>query len=334
MVTYADRALSVLGYHRNGEFHSAVHDILRVANTTPASSTAEAECNAHAVRQIIEVLSAASARYRRFIGASSSLPLPAFTDESDKAAAMQTHAKAARHLVTSIGIVMPSLLHSGPGARAGDGAAAVDDDDDDDDDDGDGDDDDVGGGGGDSKAAKRKRRRLAAAQAAGGSGGYSRRGRATSHTTPGDFTDRVQSVGDIVTFTWPSRDDKPECVRSFDAGGVKADLAEFGVENTDEICVLFQFMYAMSTNFGDDDNRLLPVPAARWPRLRRGRGARAGGRARSAPHQLVGVLMEARSAPAAIAALVLPSRPLGSVVAIKRAGFLSRRRVALALLSR
>ena len=68
--------------------------------------------------------------------------------------------------------------------------------------------------------------------------------------------DRVQSDGDVVTFTWPSRDAKPESVRSFDAAGVKADLADFGVENADEICVPFQFMYAMSTNFGDDDYRL------------------------------------------------------------------------------
>ena len=68
--------------------------------------------------------------------------------------------------------------------------------------------------------------------------------------------DRVQSAGDVVTFTWPSRDAKPESVRSFDAAGIKADLADFGVENADEICVPFQFMYAMSTNFGDDDYRL------------------------------------------------------------------------------
>ena len=152
---------------------------------------------------------------------------------------------------------MPVMLHGA--------AAAADDDDDDgsgggrlskkakkkaaqaatdsDDDDGDdGDDNDVVGGGGNSTAANSR--------------GYSRRGRATSHATPGDFSDRVQSTGDVVTFTWPSRDAKPESVRSFDAAGVKADLADFGVENADEICVPFQFMYAMSTNFGDDDYRL------------------------------------------------------------------------------
>ena len=63
-------------------------------------------------------------------------------------------------------------------------------------------------------------------------------------------------MGDVVTFTWPSRDDKPEIIRSFDAGAVKAVLAESGVENADEICVPFQFIYVMSANFGDDDNRL------------------------------------------------------------------------------
>ena len=131
------------------------------------------------MRQITEVMSAGSVRYRLFLGASSCVPFPAFTNESDKATAMRAQAKAECHLVMSIGVVMPSLLQSGPGARAERGAAAADDDDDDDDGDDDGDDDDVGGGGGDSKAAKRKRRRQAAAQAAGGSG-YSRRGRATS----------------------------------------------------------------------------------------------------------------------------------------------------------
>ena len=94
------------------------------------------------------------------------------------------------------------------------------------------------------------RNRKAAKRAAGGA---SRRGR---HVTPGDFEDRVQFVGDIVTFTWPSRDSKPENIRSFDAGALKADLADSGVENAGDICVPFQFMYAMSSNFGDDDSRL------------------------------------------------------------------------------
>ena len=66
-------------------------------------------------------------------------------------------------------------------------------------------------------------------------------------------------MGDVATFTWPSSrdDDKPENARSsFDAGAVKADLTELGVENVDDICASFQFMYALSSNFGDDDDRL------------------------------------------------------------------------------
>ena len=78
------------------------------------------------------------------------MPFPSFTDETDKAASMQVEAKAARQLLTVIGRVAPGVLHSGSGARAGDGAAA------DDDDDGDYGGDDAGGGG-DSNAAKNKR---------------------------------------------------------------------------------------------------------------------------------------------------------------------------------
>ena len=33
-------------------------------------------------------------------------------------------------------------------------------------------------------------------------------------------------------------------------------LVESGVENADEICMPFQFMYAMSSSFGDDGDRL------------------------------------------------------------------------------
>ena len=121
---HADRELSILGFNRKGEYHSTVHATLRIANTTPASSATKAECKAHAVRQITEVINAASTRYRLFLGASSCVPFPAFADNSDKAAAMQVQATATRHLVTSIGVVMPSILH---------GAKANDDDDDDDD---------------------------------------------------------------------------------------------------------------------------------------------------------------------------------------------------------
>ena len=203
VVTYADRALSILGYNRNDEFHSTVSGVLRVANTTPASSTAKVELKAHAVRQVAEVMSAASMRYRAFIGAPSCVPFPAFTNAADKATAMQTQAKAARHLVTSIGVVMPSMLHSA--------AAAT----------GDDDDDDGSGGGKLSKSAKKKaaralsdaqqanrdakqaqsarrrrRRRRRQRQARGGGGGG-------GSGAPGDLAGRVNINGDSVTFHWP-----------------------------------------------------------------------------------------------------------------------------------
>ena len=254
VVTYADRALSILGFNRNDEFHTTVTNVLRMTKTTPASSANKAQLKEHAVRQVVELLNAAATRYRAFIGASSCLPFPAFTNVADKATAMQEQAKATRHLVSSIGACMPGMLH---------GAAAVHDDDDDDDDDGNGDDDvggddddvvvvvdDDDGGGGGSKSAKRRRDRAARKSSS------SKRGKAASLATPGDLMDRVQSEGDTVTFTWPSRGVTPERVRSFAAGAVKATLADLGVENADEICVPFQFMYAMSTSFGDDDYRL------------------------------------------------------------------------------
>ena len=260
MVTYADRALAIQGYNHNGEFHSAVNAVLRVANTTPASSTAKAKCKAHAVRQITEVMSAASTRYRAFIGASSCLPFPAFTDVADKTTAIQTQAKAARHLVTSIGVVMPSMLHD---------AAAVDDDDDDDDD---------GGGGGKVNSKKDKKKKAAQAlkdaQAAnrdakrprsgGGRGGSSSSGGGGgggggggSHT-PGDLAGRVKFNGGSFVFSWPKQpgpNGRPASTKTFDAGAVKKELAADSV-NVTKICVPFQFMYALSSNNRDDDKRL------------------------------------------------------------------------------
>ena len=72
------------------------------------------------MRQITERFEAASARYRQFLGASSCVRFPSFTDETDKAASMQVEAKAARQLLTVTGRVAPDVLQSGPGARAGD----------------------------------------------------------------------------------------------------------------------------------------------------------------------------------------------------------------------
>ena len=192
-VTNADRALAILGYNRNGEFHSTVSGVPRVTNTTPASPTAKVELKAHAVRQIDELMNAASTRYRAFVGASSCLPFPAFTNATDKATAMQTQAKAARHFVSSIGACMPSMLH---------GAAAAADDDDND---------DGGSGGGklsktakkkaaqaltDAQQANRDAKRSKAQGGGGGGGGGSAggggRGGGGGVGTPGDFAGRVK----------------------------------------------------------------------------------------------------------------------------------------------
>ena len=262
VVTYADRALSILGYNRNDEFHSTVSGVLRVANTTPASSTAKAELKAHAVRQVAEVMSAASVRYRAFIGAPSCVPFPNFTDSADKANAMQTQAKAARHLVTSIGVVMPSMLH---------GAAAAADGDDDDDDDG-------SGGGKLSKSAKKKAARaLSDAQQAhrdakklknsggGGGGGSGVGGSKVSGGggigSPGDLSARVEVSGDTALFHWPKisgQKGREATTRKFDVGGLKKELSAAGVKDVSasKLCVPFQFMYALSTTFTDDDKRL------------------------------------------------------------------------------
>ena len=237
VVTYADRALAILGYNRNDEFHSTVSGVLRVTNTTPASSTAKVELKAHAVRQIAELMNAASTRYRAFIGASSCVPFPAFTNATDKATAMQTQAKAARHLVSSIGACMPSMLH---------GAAAAADDDDDDD--------DGSGGGKLSKSAKKKaaqalsdaqqanrdakklkanggggarRRQAAAATAAAAAAvarqraGRPRRARQSHRRPP------LRSIGRRSTARTAE-----EAPKTFDVGGIKKELTAAGVRTS------------------------------------------------------------------------------------------------------
>ena len=256
VVTYADRALSILGFNRNDEFHSAVSSVLRVTDTTPASSAAKAQLKEHAVRQIAELMNAASTRYRAFIGASSCVPFPAFTNVADKAVAMQTEAKATRHLVTSIGRCMPIMLH---------GAAAADDDDDDDD--------GSSGGGKPSKRAKKKAAQaLADAQQAnrdakklkanggggGGGGGGNSGGGGGGPNAPGDLSGRVNISGDSVTFSWPKQAGRPASTKTFAVDGVKKELTAAGVKDVSasKFCVPFQFMYAMSSNFADDDKRL------------------------------------------------------------------------------
>ena len=261
VVTYADRALSILGYNRNDEFHSTVSGVLRVANTTPASSTAKVELKAHAVRQVAEVMSAAPMRYRAFIGAPSCVPFPDFTNSADKATAMQTQAKAARHLVTSIGVVMPSMLH---GAAAA--AAAADDDD------------DGSGGGKPSKRAKKNAAQaLSDAQQAnrdakklkanggGVGGGGGGNGAATAAAAPAAprATTPVASQSPAASFRSSGRRSQarragPRPPGSSTSSGVKKELTAAGVKDVSasKLCVPFQFMYALSTTFTDDDKRL------------------------------------------------------------------------------
>ena len=263
VVTYADRALSILGFNRNGEFHTTVTNVLRMTKTTPASSANKAQLKEHAVRQIVELLNAAATRYRAFIGASSCVPFPAFTNVADKATAMQEQAKATRHLVSSIGACMPGMLH-------GHSAAAVHDDDDDDDDD-----DSSGGGKSAKKAAKRKAAKaLTDTQQAnrdakknkalgngGGVGSGNKNGGGGHVGVPGDLAHRVDDSTNLAAFTWPKivgPKGRDASTRKFDVGGVKKELLAAGVKDVSaaKLCIPFQFMYALSTSFTDDDRRL------------------------------------------------------------------------------
>ena len=98
MATYADRGLAISGYDRNSPFLTAVSETLEIAETTPGSAATKSNCQLHAARQIAERFDAASMRYRMFLGASSCVPFPSFTDETDKAASTQVKAVAARQL--------------------------------------------------------------------------------------------------------------------------------------------------------------------------------------------------------------------------------------------
>ena len=51
---------------------------------------------------------------------------------------------------------------------------------------------------------------------------------------------------------------RPASTKTFDVAGIKKELTAAGVKDVSasKLCVPFQFMYAMSTNFGDDDYRL------------------------------------------------------------------------------
>ena len=78
---------------------------------------------------------------------------------------------------------------------------------------------------------------------------------------PGDLAGRVKTTGDSVEFTWPKgsgRNARPASTKTFDAGGVKRELIAAGVTDVSKrkLCVLFQFMYALSATWADDDKRL------------------------------------------------------------------------------
>ena len=149
------------------------------------------------------------------------------------------------------------------------GAAAVHDDDNDDDD-------GSGGGKPTKKAAKRK-----AAQAltdtqqanrdakknkalgnGGGVGGGNKNSGGGGHVgVPGDLAHRVDAATNLASFHWPKivgPKGRPEATRKFDVSGVKKELLAAGVKDVGmtKLCVPFQFMYALSTSFTDDDRRL------------------------------------------------------------------------------
>ena len=88
MVTYADCRLAIFGYDRTSSFLTAVSETLEIAETTPGSAATKSNCQLHAARQITERFDAASMRHRMFLGASSCVQFPSFTDETDKTASM------------------------------------------------------------------------------------------------------------------------------------------------------------------------------------------------------------------------------------------------------
>ena len=265
--TYTDRGLVIWGFDRNSSFLTAVSETLEIAETTPGSAATKSNCQLHAARQIAERFDAAATRYRMYLGASLCAPFPSFVDETDKAASIQVEAVAARQLLTVIGRVAPGALHSSSGARAGGGKAADDDDDDDDD-----------GGGGKhlSKSARKKKAKelhdkqlanrdakkvkleLGGSRGGGGGGGRRRGGRGNGGNAPGDLAFRVKERGNSVEFTWPAgRHGQKASTKTFDLAAVKKSLTAAGNADVSatKLCVGFQFMCALSSNFDDDDKR-------------------------------------------------------------------------------
>ena len=75
--------------------------------------------------------------------------------------------------------------------------------------------------------------------------------------------------GDSVVFSWPKgqgQNGRPASSKTFAVAGIKKELTAAGIDvGPSKLCVPFQFMYAMSSNFGDDDKRLVRPPLL--PRL-------------------------------------------------------------------
>ena len=58
-------------------------------------------------------------------------------------------------------------------------------------------------------------------------------------------------------FTWPSgRQGQPASKKTFDVAAIKKSLLAAGNAGANKLCVGFQFMYALSSSFDDDDKRL------------------------------------------------------------------------------
>ena len=60
-------------------------------------------------------------------------------------------------------------------------------------------------------------------------------------------------------FSWPKGPSgRLASTKTFDVGGTKKELTAAGVKDASptKLCVPFQFMYALSSNFADDDKRL------------------------------------------------------------------------------
>ena len=89
-----------------------------------------------------------------------------------------------------------------------------------------------------------------------GRGGGGRGGR-DGDSSPGDFASRVVEKGGSAVFTWPGgRPGQQSSTKTFDVAAIKKSLLASGNAGASKLCVGFQFMYALSSRFDDDDKRL------------------------------------------------------------------------------